>query len=260
MKALIIEDSKEIVDAVTMIFQLRWPRVEVIWTESGEKGVDMVEAEAPDIVILDIGLADIHGFEVLRQIRLFSDIPVIILTGLAINEIDKIKGFEMGADDYVVKPFTPAEFLARVKNALAHTRVTAGYGDASALTMGDLIIDFDNHCVSVGGNIVSLTPTEYRLLCYLARNVGRVARHENILQTVWGHEYNDTAIIKTCIYELRRKLTWAGATEGIIGCERGVGYRLVPETDNAVRSGATGNQDSGRQNGRRYEYISPSQA
>ncbi len=98
MKALIIEDSKEIVESVSLVFQMRWPAAVVVATDSGEKGIQMTETEAPDVVILDIGLADMDGFEVLRQIRLFSDVPVVILTGRAIQEIEKIKGFELGVE------------------------------------------------------------------------------------------------------------------------------------------------------------------
>ncbi|MFC1934951.1 response regulator transcription factor [Chloroflexota bacterium] len=227
MKALVIEDNKNIVESVSLVFQLRWPEAEVAFAECGKKGIEMVESDSPDIVILDIGLPDMDGFEVLRRIRLFSDVPVVILTGRAVNEMDKIKGFEMRADDYVIKPFSPGEFLARVKNALAHTRISSREADVLPLAVNNLIIDFANHYVSFNGKPLNLTPNEYELLCYLAKNAGRVLSHEQILRVVWGEGYEETDVIKTCIYELRRKLSQAGANAGMITSERGYGYRFV---------------------------------
>ncbi|MDP2917568.1 MAG: response regulator transcription factor [Dehalococcoidia bacterium] len=227
MKALVIEDSKEIVESVSLIFQLRWPGAKVVSTESGKKGIEMVETESPDVVILDIGLPDMEGFEVLRQIRSFSDVPVVILTGRAISEIDKIKGFELRADDYVIKPFSPGEFLVRVKNALTHARISSAEAGVLPLAVNNLVIDFANRNVSFGGMPVSLTPSEYKLLCYLARNAGRVLSHESILRVVWGEGYEETDVIKTCVYELRRKLAQAGANPEIITSERGYGYQFV---------------------------------
>ena len=117
MKVLVIEDDKEIVDAISLAFQIRWPEAKVISTRLGQKGVELVESESPDIVILDLGLPDIAGFEVLRQIRLFSAVPTIILTVRA-EEADVVKGLEWGADDYITKPFRQLELLARVKSMI----------------------------------------------------------------------------------------------------------------------------------------------
>ena len=114
MKVLIVEDDKEIVDAITLAFQIRWPEAKVVSTRLGRKGVELVESENPDIVILDLGLPDISGFEVLNQTRLFSHVPIIILTVRA-DEADVVKGLEWGADDYILKPFRQLELLARVK-------------------------------------------------------------------------------------------------------------------------------------------------
>src|SRR4030042_1995566 len=114
MKVLVIEDDREIVDAISLAFQIRWPEAKLISTRLGQKGVELVESESPDIVILDLGLPDINGFEVLQAIRLFSQVPTIILT-VRSDEADIVKGLEWGADDYITKPFRQLEFLARVK-------------------------------------------------------------------------------------------------------------------------------------------------
>lgn len=228
MKVLIIEDSQEITESVALIFQLRWPGATAVHAGTGEKGVEMVETESPDVVILDIALPDMNGFEVLRQIRRFSDVAVVLLTGQATQEIDKIKGFEMGADDYIVKPFSPGEFLARVKNALRHSQTLLDQADSPPLTAGNLVIDFASRQVFLKGEPVKLTPTEYRLLCHLARNAGRVLSFEDILGTVWGEGYTTQRdILKVCIYQLRQKLTEAGAAPEMIVSERGVGYKFV---------------------------------
>jgi len=226
LKALIIEDNKEIIESVSIVFRIHWPEVVVVAADSGEKGIELVETESPDVVILDIGLVDMDGFEVLRQIRLFSDTPVIILTGRAIQEIDRIKGFEIGADDYILKPFSPGEFLARVKNTVAHARVSASGPDVALFNAGNLSINFAEHEVRFSGNPVDLTPTEYRLLSHLARNTGRVLPYRNLLEVIWGEGYKDTPVLKTCVYRLRKKLVETGATPDIVTSEHAVGYKL----------------------------------
>ncbi|PIU56595.1 MAG: DNA-binding response regulator [Chloroflexi bacterium CG07_land_8_20_14_0_80_51_10] len=225
MKALIVEDEPQTIEAVSLIFKLRWPEVELLSTTRGSEAALMVEKESPDVVILDLGLPDVDGIEVLKEIRAFSDVPVIIVTARG-DSISQVKGLELGADDYVTKPFDPGVLLVRVKNTLAHARIPLNQGTAP-FAAGNLIIDFANRQVSFRGKLLDLTPTEYRLLCHLARNAGRVLSHDNILRAVWGEGYENTDILRACIYQLRQKLTQAGANPGIISVERGVGYKFV---------------------------------
>ena len=225
MKALIVEDEPQTIEAVSLIFKLRWPEVELLSTTRGSEAALMVEKESPDVVILDLGLPDVDGIEVLKEIRAFSDVPVIIVTARG-DSISQVKGLELGADDYVTKPFDPGVLLVRVKNTLAHARIPLNQGTAP-FAAGNLIIDFANRQVSFRGKLLYLTPTEYRLLCHLARNAGRVLSHDNILRAVWGEGYENTDILRSCIYQLRQKLTQAGANPGIISVERGVGYKFV---------------------------------
>jgi len=225
MKALIIEDEPQTIEALSLIFKLRWPEAQLVFTNRGAEAAPLVEKESPDVVILDLGLPDVDGIEVLKEIRAFSHVPIIIVTARG-DSVSQVKGLELGADDYITKPFDPGVLLVRIKNALTHARITLDQTSAP-LTVGGLTIDFANRQVSFQGKPLDLTPTEYRLLSHLARNAGRVLGHDNILRTVWGEGYESTDILRTCIYQLRQKLTQAGANPEIISVERGAGYKFV---------------------------------
>lgn len=225
MKALIIEDDFETIEAVSLIFKLRWPEVEFLSTTKGSEAAPMVEKETPDIVVLDLGLPDVDGMEVLKEIRSFSNVPIIIVTARG-DSTSQVKGLELGADDFITKPFDPGVLLARIKNVVTHSRIIVDQA-AAPFTASSLVIDFANRQVSFREKSLNLTPTEYKLLCHMARNSGRILSHENILRTVWSEGYEqDITVLKSCIYQLRRKLVEAGANSEIISTERGIGYRL----------------------------------
>jgi DNA-binding response OmpR family regulator len=227
MKVLIVEDNPEIIEAVSFCFELRWPEVSVVSTDTGNKGVELAESESPDLIILDLGLPDINGFEVLRQIRLFSDVPVIILTVRSEN-MDKIKGLEMGADDFVVKPFSHLELLARVKAVLRRSQMPELRGDEKPFSNSKIRVDFTSREITIHGNPVKLTPIEYNLLYQLVRNEGRVLTHRFLLEKVWGEEYVDaTDYLKKYIQRLRHKLEDDAENPSLIITERGVGYKLI---------------------------------
>ncbi len=227
MKLLIIEDSPEIIEAVSLCFELRWPEISTVSSDKGNKGVELAESESPDLIILDIGLPDIDGFEVLRQVRLFSDVPVIILTVRG-EELDKIKGLEMGADDYLTKPFSHMELLARVKAVLRRSQMPELRGDEKPFVHGKLKVDFSSREITVDSNPVKLTPIEYNLLYQMIRNEGRVLTHRFLLEKVWGEEYTDaTDYLKKYIQRLRQKLEDDSENPRLIVTERGVGYKLM---------------------------------
>jgi two-component system KDP operon response regulator KdpE len=187
----------------------------------------MVETESPNIVILDLGLPDIDGFEVLRQIRAFSNIPLIILT-VRSGEMEKVKGLELGADDYILKPFAPAELLARVKAVLRRSQMPELRGDEKLIIAGKLSINFATREIMREGKPIKLTPTEYNLLYQLARNAGRVLTHQTLLEKVWGSEYMDSAeYLKVYIQRLREKLEEDPSNPKMLLSERGVGYLFV---------------------------------
>lgn len=227
MKAVIIEDQAETVEAISMCFELRWPDATVLSTGKGNKGLELIEAELPDIVTLDLELPDIDGFELLRQVRRSFDMPIIIVTARN-QKMDIVKGLELGADDYITKPFDHIEFLARVKAVLRRTSMPQLRKNAEPFQSGKLQIDFDSREVSLGGKKVTLTPIEYNLLHYLAKNAGHIMPHHALLEKVWGTEYtNATDYLKVYVQRLRAKLCDNLSVPQLILTERRVGYKLV---------------------------------
>ncbi len=229
MKALFIEDSQEIVNVVSLTFGLRWPEATFLSADEGAKGIKMVETESPDIVILDINLPDMSGFDVLERIRLFSDVPIIILTVRG-EQIDELTGLEMGADDYIVKPFGPANLLTRVRAVLRRSGIRdREEANLPPVVAGDLTIDFSSREVLRGNERANLTPTEYKVLFCLVRNEGKTVPQDVIKQQVYGNEarYVDSTTLKRYIYQLRNKLGDTADRPRLIFNQRGVGYRFV---------------------------------
>ena len=227
MKLLVIEDAPDVIEAIRLGFSLQWREVEVLGATTGTAGVDLVEREAPDLVLLDIGLPDIDGFEVLRQVRAFSDVPIIVLTA-RVDTFDKVKGLELGADDYVTKPFNHLELLARVRAVLRRLDMPAPRQRVPSFRSGDLEVDFDAQEVRLEGARVELTPTEYKLLYHLVRNAGRVMPRGTLLAKVWGREYVDEVdYLRVYVRRLRDKLRDDSDHPNYIATERGLGYRFL---------------------------------
>ncbi|MEE9201948.1 MAG: response regulator transcription factor [Dehalococcoidia bacterium] len=227
MKVLIIDSSPEAVEVVSLCLEACWPEVTVVSTSEGGRGVAMVEGEAPDMVILEINLPDIDGFEVLRRIRRFSDVPVVVLT-VRQEGIDRVKGLEMGADDYINKPFSHIELLARAKAVLRRSRLPQQQGAGDLLDAGGIRIDLAAHQVRRGEEVLTLTPVEYGILTHLVRNEGRALTHRSLLQGVWGMEVPEGSdYIRNYIHRLREKLQDDAARPRIILSEGGGGYRFV---------------------------------
>ncbi len=224
MKALIIEDDENIVEAVSLAFQIRWPEAKLVYTHLGGKGVELVESEAPDVVILDLGLPDISGFEVLKQVRLFSIVPIIILTVMA-GEADIVKGLELGADDYMAKPFSQLELLARVQ---ALVRRQAPPGEQPPLVCGSLYFDPSTRQLRYGEREISLTATEGQILNHLMRNAGHVVTHLSLIDEAWGEDYPGAADgLKVYIRRLRKKLEADPGQPKLILTKSGIGYLLA---------------------------------
>ena len=219
VKILLIEDNADIREITCLIFEIHWPEAKIIQAVNGSEGLALMKTEMPDLVLLDLGLPDMDGMRVLKEIRGYSDIPVIILTVRG-EETDKVRGLEMGADDYIVKPFSHKELLARIKAVLHHRQKTSSVvkkqdstGQPDALTVrkksaaNRIVIDFTKDAVYKDGNIVKLTSTELNLLKHLAAASGQVISANNILTRVWGAEYVDsTAYLQEYIRHLREKL------------------------------------------------------
>ena len=195
---------------------------------TGEAGLVETATRQPDLVILDLGLPDIDGLEVIRRLREWASLPIIILSARG-QERDKIAALDAGADDYVSKPFGMGELLARMRVALRHA---AGTGDSSdpAFAVGELQVDQGRRQVTVGGSPVHLTPIEYRLLATLIRHAGKILTHQHLLKEVWGPNQTDQAqYLRVYVANLRRKLEHDPARPRYILTEPGVGYRLASE-------------------------------
>ena len=223
MKILIVDDEHDVVKLVRMSFEVQEPAWEALSAYDGEEALTIFETEQPDLVILDIMMPEMSGFDVLKELRRFSDVPVIMLTAKE-NEIDKVMGLNLGADDYITKPFGHLELLARVKAVL---RRSGGMPLSHELpfTADAIHVDFERRQVSVDGEPISLTGTEYRLLYHLVRNAGQVMTHESLLARVWGREYTDEIdYLKVYVNRLRNKLEKVPSNPEYILTEYGVGY------------------------------------
>jgi len=228
VKILVIEDNQELVDNLCLCLKLVWPQVNIIVTAKAAKGIELVEAGSPDTVILSLELPDMDGFDVLTQIRSFSDVPIIVLSARQ-AEMDKVKALEMGADDYITKPFGPIDLLARVKALLRRAGMPQlKQGNSSRFASSNLTINFATRDVLVSGNPVKLTPIEYNLLCNLVRNEGMVISHRSLLEKTWGSGYtDDISFLKKYIYRLRVKLNDNDPSQRMLATVRGIGYRFV---------------------------------
>jgi len=222
MKVLAIEDDRSIIDAIEVAFEFRWPEATTAAAMTGREGIKKAREESPDIVILDINLPDINGFKVLKEIRKFSTVPVIILTVRSDDE-DMLMGLEAGADDYIIKPFNYLTLLARVKAVLRRAEKPALRVNHSAKISPRLRIDFVNQKVILDNRPVKLTPVEYRLLVLLVKNKDRVVPYKRIMQETWEKSFwGDTENIRIYIRRLRKKLR--DIPPRMILTKRGTGY------------------------------------
>jgi DNA-binding response OmpR family regulator len=227
MKVLVIEDDPGIIEVVSLCFQLRWSGTSVISANNGSKGVSLVETESPDVVILDIGLPDMDGYQVLREIRRFSEVPVLMLTVRG-EDTDIAKGLELGADDYITKPFSHIELIARVQAVLRRAQGLSVTNEERPFTGGKLAVDFARNEVSLDGKPIKLTSTERKLLYHLIRNEGRILSHESLLSKVWGDTYVDARdLLRVHIQHLRQKLGDDAESPAIIVTEHGIGYKFI---------------------------------
>ncbi len=224
-RILVVDDEERMVRFIRM--NLEHDGFQVMDAYNGKQAIDKLR-DTPDVILLDVMMPDIDGFEVLETIREVSNVPVIMLTAKG-EEDDRVRGLELGADDYVTKPFSPRELVSRVKAVLRRTEASSG-GSMHGLIEVDerLKIDFDRREIWLEGKLVKLRPTEYRLLFHLVQNAGWVVSHDQLLQKVWGYEYRDEPhYVRLYINYLRQKLEKDPADPKYILTERGVGYRFV---------------------------------
>jgi DNA-binding response OmpR family regulator len=224
-RILVVDDEERMVRFIRL--NLEHDGFQVIEAYRGTQAIDRLRSSLPDLILLDVMLPDIDGFEVLRMIREISSVPVIMLTAKG-EEDDRVHGLELGADDYVTKPFSPRELVSRVRAVLRRTESAAGTTHGLIEVDDRLKLDFDRREVWVDGELVQLRPTEYRLLYHLVQNAGWVIPHDQLLAKVWGYEYRDEPhYVRLYINYLRKKLEKDASNPQYILTERGVGYRFV---------------------------------
>ena len=198
------------------------------WLEakSGEEGLALVRTHNPDLVLLDLGLPDTDGMDVAREIRAISNRPIIVLSARG-QEEDKIRALDVGADDYLTKPFGTGELMARIRVALRHAARAKEERTEPVLTVGEIEIDLDRHRVTARGEEVHLTPNEYKLLAYMMKHAGKVLTHRQLLKEVWGAAYaSQTHYLRVYMVQLRHKLEADPTRPRYLLTEPGVGYRL----------------------------------
>lgn len=236
-KILVVDDEKPISDIIK--FNLKKEGYDVYTTYDGEEALQKVEEVNPDLILLDLMLPKIDGLEVAREVRKTHNMPIIMVTAKD-AEIDKVLGLEMGADDYVTKPFSNRELVARVKANLRRQSATMAEAQAAEeesknndIAIGDLVIHPDAYVVSKRGEKIELTHREFELLYYLAKHIGQVMTREHLLQTVWGYDYfGDVRTVDVTVRRLREKIEDNPSRPIWLVTRRGVGYYLRnPETN-----------------------------
>ena len=222
---LIVDDEPHLIEAVSMNLEVEG--FQVATASDGMQALEKVTSDIPDLVVLDVMMPEMDGFETLQKIREISIIPVIMLTVKG-EETDKVRGLDLGADDYVTKPFSPVELISRINAVIRRAETPTAVPKDAIRVDDDLSIDFDHRRVIVRGNEIKLRPTEYRLLYHLVSNAGRIMPHETLLRRVWGYEYKDEdQYLWLYITYLRKKLEKDAKHPNYILGERGVGYRFM---------------------------------
>ena len=227
-KVLIIEDDRNIASFIQTILEANG--YQVLTAERCQQGLMVFASHIPDLVMLDLGLPDMDGEEFIRQVRVGSTVPIIVLSARA-DERDKVSALDLGANDYITKPFGTAELLARVRAALRMTRHNVQVAaPSSTFTVDDLIIDYDRRQVSVAGSLIHLTQTEYNILALLSQHTGKVLTYSNIIRAIWG-SMDDGSIKKLQVNmaNIRKKLGCCPGDNRYFINELGVGYRMLDE-------------------------------
>ena len=223
-KVLIVEDDQSILGFVQTILETNG--YQVLTAERCRQGLLIFSSYTPDLVVLDLGLPDMDGGEFIRQVRLFSTVPIIVLSART-EENDKVSALDLGANDYITKPFGTAELLARVRAALRASRNRARVAPSNLFTVDDLVIDYDKHQVLIHGENARLTANEYRIVSLLGKYAGKVLTYDFIIKELWGPKAkNDNQILRVNMANIRRKIEENPGQPKYIFTEVGVGYRM----------------------------------
>lgn len=225
---LIIEDEENIKDFIAT--SLRAQNYKTVDAGTAKDGIALAASLCPDVILLDLGLPDMDGTEVIKSVRAWSMMPIIVISARS-RETEKVEALDLGADDYITKPFGSSELMARIRTAMRHWAIVAGKGTPSEIfSTGGLQIDFGKRCVRVDGAEVHLTQVEYKIVALLARNAGQVMTYDAIISHVWGPYMDDNnRILRVNMANIRRKLEKNPAEPQYINTEVGVGYRMAGE-------------------------------
>ena len=227
-KVLIIEDDIAICSFMCRVLEAN--DYETVTVQTGHQAISLLASHCPDVVILDLGLPDMDGLDVLAQLRSWSQMPVVVVSART-NEREKVRALDAGADDYVTKPFGTSELLARIRTAVRHARSTngnAGIAQKNRFTARDLVIDYDKYRVYVGGQDANLTQNEFKLVALLGRYAGRVLTYDFLIREIWGpNKAYDNQILRVNMANIRRKIEKNPAEPEYIFTEVGVGYRMI---------------------------------
>lgn len=226
-KILVIEDEKSISHFISTV--LNNNGYEAMQAQTGEEALSMISSHCPDLVILDLGLPDMDGLDILRSLRSWSSLPVVVVSARH-HEHDKVEALDYGADDYISKPFGTSELLARIRTAIRHTRTTLSdpqIAQSGKFTTGDLTIDYDKHQVLMNGENAKLTVNEYKIVALLGKYAGKVLTYDFIIRELWGPKAKtDNQILRVNMANIRRKIEKDPSQPEYLFTEVGVGYRM----------------------------------
>ena len=227
-RVLVIEDDKSIRNFMKTILEAN--NYEVIMAVNGAEAYSMITSQCPDVVILDLGLPDMDGMKILKSVREWSGMPILVVSARS-HERDKVEALDLGADDYITKPFGTSELLARLRTAIRHARVsylTPEGMQTGTFRSGDLVIDYDKHRVYVGEQDAGLTQNEYKIVSLLGKYAGKVLTYDFLIKEIWGPNMkNDNRILRVNMANIRRKIEHNPAQPQYVFTEVGVGYRIV---------------------------------
>ncbi|MEG0074646.1 MAG: response regulator transcription factor [Eubacterium sp.] len=223
---LLVEDEKGIRNFISTVLEVNGYRA--LEAKNGKEALELFTSRCPDLMLLDLGLPDMDGTEVLETIRGWSQVPIIVVSARG-HEREKVEALDRGADDYITKPFGTSELLARIRTAMRHQQVMVNVPDRTTFSVGDLIIDFDKRIITLEGEPIHFTPIEYKILELLTKYPGKVVTYDQIIKEIWGPYTNENQTLRVNMANIRRKIEINPAEPKYILTEVGVGYRFVDE-------------------------------
>ena len=224
---LVIEDEKNICNFISTTLSAQQYRV--IKAYSGIDGLSIITSQCPDMILLDLGLPDIDGLDIIKKVRTWSTVPILVISART-QEYEKVAALDNGADDYITKPFGTSELLARIRTAERHSNAISSSSDMNVYHAKELIVDFTKHLITVRGEVTHLTQVEFKIISLLAKNSGRVLTYDSIISNIWGpYADNNNRILRVNMANIRRKLELNPAEPKYILTEIGIGYRMIED-------------------------------